>query len=453
VGRDKLRRYVEVAALGAGEFAEVFKHEDRVSGAAVAIKRLKKDVFRSGINLGAIKEVQALQELRHPNVLPLLDVFTYGDRVYLVLELAAADLTAVVRDRTVALSEADVKGFMLQLLRGLAHLHGSHFMHRDVKPDNLLITASGAVKLGDFGHATRFPGVDDWMYHEVVTLWYRAPELLMGATYYGPAVDMWSAGCIMAELLLRQPLFPGTETATDQLAQIVRLMGNPVDSAPPMPPAELLAPPPPARRLGEPTTAAPAAAGGAGGLATARPLVAPPRVAEPSLAARIVAPAAAAASDSTAGASATAAAAGGSGSGGGGRGGAPRTVTGAPDPHWPGVSSLPGYKTFEPREPQPWRTIFPAMVASAAALDLLSNLLVYDPAKRLTAAEALRHSWFSSLPLPTPSDRLPLPAKARAGRAKRSIFKLPPAPPPIAAAAAAAAAARGAAGPAAGRRA
>jgi cyclin-dependent kinase 7 len=235
VGREALRRYRQVTFLGKGAFAEVYEHADGASGGArVAIKRVLKDAYRSGVNLGAIKELQALCEARglrgHPNVLALLDAFPYGDRMHLVLEFAVTDLTAVLREPSLRLNEAHAKGWALQLLAGLTYLHRTHVLHRDLKPDNVLVTSDGVLKIADFGHATRFPGVGDGLHHRVVTVWYRAPELLLGARVFGPALDVWCCGWIRAELVLKRPLLPG-RTEAEQLELIFRLLGTPTDAA------------------------------------------------------------------------------------------------------------------------------------------------------------------------------------------------------------------------------
>jgi cyclin-dependent kinase 7 len=295
----------------------------------------------------------------------LYDVFPYGECLHLVLEYCVGDLTHVIRNRNVVLTEAHVKGYFRQILSAIAFCHACRLMHRDIKPDNVLLSPQGEVKLADFGHAARFPGVDDALFPRVVTLWYRAPELLAGARYYGPAIDIWAAGCVLGELLLRQPLFPGRETERDQLAQIFRLLGTPVDT-------ELDAPgPAPPRQGAQPGSVA---------VAVVQPPPPPPPTAHADLS--------------------TGALPG------------PFSATAAASPAWPGCTALPGWADYEARPPQPWRTIFPSTVASDGALDLLSRMLVYDPASRISAADALRHPWFSMAPAPAPPESLPLPTSA-----------------------------------------
>jgi len=153
-----------------------------------------------------------MQELKHRNVVQLYDVFPHLDRVYMVLERCVTDLNKLVLDGSVLLTEAHIKSIAKQMLAGMEYVHGRGFMHRDLKPENILIAHDGTVKVADFGHAAPVavsPGRDGRQHHVVVTLWYRAPELLLGARHYGPAVDMWAIGCILGELLLRSALFPG----------------------------------------------------------------------------------------------------------------------------------------------------------------------------------------------------------------------------------------------------
>lgn len=364
-GRDRLQKYKYVCFLGKGGFAEVAKYIDTETGREIAIKSINKQNYRSGANLGAIKELQAMQEVHHENVLCLYDAFPYGDRVHLCLEYCATDLSQLIRDRSVQLSEANVKCLMQQMLRGTAAVHSCGFMHRDLKPDNMLITSHGIVKLADFGHAAPFPSADQPMFHRVVTLWYRAPELLLHCGWYGPAIDSWSIGCILAELVLRQPLFPAQPARPEleereQLAQIYRLLGTPVDSA----------------SEAEAAAAALAACGLEVEAAVLQSQTASSAAASTAESSTAVSP-------------------------------APRALM-SNCPVWPGCSSLPGYAEFEPRTPQPWRLILPGV--SEVARDLLSQLLVFDPLRRLTPAQALEHRWFKEQPLPCEPSMIPLPS-------------------------------------------
>ncbi len=360
-GRAKLQGYTLLHHLGSGRFAEVSAYRCERSGRQVAIKKVSREAHRGGINLGALKELQVLQELSaHPNLVSLLDVFAFGERMHLVLELCDFSLDSVARDTRVALPEAAVKGIMQQLLQGLAHVHGRRFMHRDIKPENVLVAGGGVCKLADFGlaaatapSAAAAPASSSPapLHHAVVTLWYRAPELLMRSATHGAAVDMWSMGCLLAELLLRAPIFPGCpsgagEEEAAQLAAIARLLGAPVDP---------LADAPAARR-------ALAASG----------------LRQCDLEAML-----------------------------GGQ--APGRGLSAPMPIWPGCAALPGMPGMpEGLSPQPWRTMHPALAAaSSACVDLLSRLLVWDPLLRLTVGEALAHPWFTSTPLPAHPRDLP----------------------------------------------
>lgn len=241
-GRARSLLYPRKAFLGRGGFAEVHLC-DSPDGTEVALKSVSRAARSGGVNLAAVKELQALQEVQgHPNVVRLLDAFAFGDRVHLVLEHCATNLAAIARDPATALPERAVRGHMVQVLRGLAHVHACGLMHRDLKPDNVLVTAGGGVRLADFGHAARIPGaagVEAAALHpRVVSLWWRAPELLLRAPSHGPAVDVWSVGTLLGELLIRAPLFPsapppGEAEEVAQWAAVVRVMGSPVDTAAP----------------------------------------------------------------------------------------------------------------------------------------------------------------------------------------------------------------------------
>lgn len=177
----------------------------------------------------ALREVKLLRELRHPNLLRLLDVWPSRRGLSLVYDFMETDLDRVIRDRSLLLSGADVKAYMLMVLAALAHCHASRVVHRDVKPDNFLVASSGALKLADFGLARAIGSPDRPYTHQVFARWYRAPELLYGSTCYGTGVDVWAAGCIFAELMLRRPWFPA-ESDVGVLTKIFAALGTPRDT-------------------------------------------------------------------------------------------------------------------------------------------------------------------------------------------------------------------------------
>ncbi|TGZ74121.1 hypothetical protein CRM22_001117 [Opisthorchis felineus] len=229
----KNARYEKVCYLGEGQFATVFLARDlNRSGHLVAIKKVKAGprwVVEDGMNLSAIREVKALKELDHPNVLTVLDVFSHDRCICMVFDFMASDLEALVHDYTVVLVPAHIKALSLQLLRGVEYLHASWILHRDLKPNNLFLSSQGKVKIGDFGLARQFAcSPTRPMTHQVATRWYRAPELFYGCTQYGVAIDLWAVGCIIAEFLLRAPLFPGDCDLT-QLSKIYEITGTPAD--------------------------------------------------------------------------------------------------------------------------------------------------------------------------------------------------------------------------------
>lgn len=146
----------------------------------------------------------------------------------MVLEYCITDLEEVIRDRSIILTPAEVKCCMFMILRGVEACHNTWTLHRDLKPSNILVGADGNLKLGDFGLARIHASPKCRLTHQVITRWYRPPELLFAAKKYGPAVDMWSVGCIFAELMLRMPYLPG-DSDIDQLAKIFQARGTPKD--------------------------------------------------------------------------------------------------------------------------------------------------------------------------------------------------------------------------------
>lgn len=169
-----------------------------------------------------------MKELKHENIVSLHDVIHTENKLMLVFEYMDKDLKKYMESRGDhgRLDHLTIKSFMQQLLRGIAFCHENRVLHRDLKPQNLLINSKGQLKLADFGLARAFGIPVNTFSNEVVTLWYRAPDVLLGSRTYNTSIDIWSAGCIMAEMYSGRPLFPGT-TNEDQLLKIFRLMGTP----------------------------------------------------------------------------------------------------------------------------------------------------------------------------------------------------------------------------------
>lgn len=169
-----------------------------------------------------------MKELKHENIVRLHDVIHTENKLMLVFEHMDKDLKKYMDSRgdRGMLDPVTIKSFMYQLLLGIAFCHDNRVLHRDLKPQNLLINAKGQLKLADFGLARAFGIPVNTFSNEVVTLWYRAPDVLLGSRTYNTSIDIWSAGCIMAEMYTGRPLFPGT-TNEDQLQKIFRLMGTP----------------------------------------------------------------------------------------------------------------------------------------------------------------------------------------------------------------------------------
>lgn len=169
-----------------------------------------------------------MKELKHENIVSLHDVIHTENKLMLVFEYMDKDLKKFMDSRNTGgqLDFVTIKSFMYQLLQGIAFCHENRVLHRDLKPQNLLINNKGELKLADFGLARAFGIPVNTFSNEVVTLWYRAPDVLLGSRTYNTSIDIWSAGCIMAEMYTGRPLFPGT-TNEDQLQKIFRLMGTP----------------------------------------------------------------------------------------------------------------------------------------------------------------------------------------------------------------------------------
>ncbi|ETW07863.1 CMGC/CDK protein kinase [Aphanomyces invadans] len=291
-----MERYQKLEKVGEGTYGVVYKAKDRVTGEVIALKKIRLEAEDEGIPSTAIREISLLKELQHCNIVRLYNIVHTERKLTLVFEYLDQDLKKYLDVCERGLEKPILKSFLYQLLRGIAYCHQHRVLHRDLKPQNLLINREGELKLADFGLARAF-GIPVRSYtHEVVTLWYRSPDVLMGSRKYSTPVDIWSIGCIFAEMSNGGPLFAGTSEA-DQLDRIFRLLGTPSLDI------------------------------------------------------------------------------------------------------YPGLVDLPEYKPDFPVYPSPASLAHLVPTLDDDGLDLFQQMLQYDPAKRITAADALKHPYFTDLPL------------------------------------------------------
>jgi len=290
-----MEKYSKIDKVGEGTYGLVYKARNLETNEIVALKRIRLDSIDEGVPCTAIREISLLKELVHPHIVRLYDVIYTERKLTLVFEFLDQDLKKYM-DFCRQLPPETIKMFMQHLLDGIAFCHEHRVLHRDLKPQNLLINKRGELKLADFGLARAFGIPVRTFSHEVVTLWYRAPDVLLGSTKYSTQIDMWSAGCIFAEMATGRPLFPGPN-AKEQIETVFKVMGT-------------------------------------------------------------------------------------------------------PDPNvWPGVRELPEYRDDWPIHPaRPASEVLRSSeaVLGRDGLDLLDQLLQYDPAKRISAENALRHSYFKT---------------------------------------------------------
>jgi len=293
--------YIQLEKLGEGTYATVFKGRSRTTNEIVALKEIHLDA-EEGTPSTAIREISLMKELKHVNIVRLHDVIHTETKLVLIFEYCEQDLKKYMDqhgDRG-ALDPNTVRSFMYQLLKGTAFCHENQVLHRDLKPQNLLINRKGELKLGDFGLARAFGVPVNTFSNEVVTLWYRAPDVLLGSRTYSTSIDVWSCGCIFAEMISGVPLFRGRDNQ-DQLLHIMRIIGTPSDAQ--------------FQKMFKETP----------------------------------------------------------------------EITLKPYPRYPKM---------------PFQQVLPK--ASPQAVDLLERLLKFDPAERISAAEALSHPYFTSVTTPTP---------------------------------------------------
>ncbi len=326
-GCRSVESYERLNHIQEGTYGVVFRARERATGRIMALKKVKMEAEKEGFPLTSLREINILLSFRHPNIVNVTEVVVGNslDSVFMVMEFMEHDLRSLLDDMRAPYAISEVKCLMLQLLSGVAYLHANWVLHRDLKTSNILVNNRGELKICDFGMARQYGSPLRPYTHMVVTLWYRAPELLLGVTTYSTAVDMWSVGCIMAELLAKEPLLSG-RSEIEQIDKVFKLLGTPTDRV------------------------------------------------------------------------------------------------------WPGFTELPLVKKVKFVQ-QPYNNLrnrFPARSADGRAalsdkgFDLLNRLLAYDPARRISAEEALSHPWFEELPPPKERALMPtMPTRADGGAATR----------------------------------
>ncbi|XP_036322855.1 cyclin-dependent kinase 20 [Rhagoletis pomonella] len=287
-------RYKMLEKIGEGVHGYVFKAIDLQRQKHVAIKKIALKNKFGNISLNTLREIKTLQLCQSKYIVSIIDIYPDLTGLALVLEYMPETLYGKLRNEVNPLNRQQIRQYTQMMLKGIEYLHSIGIMHRDIKPANLLISEDESLKIADFGLARLyFQKEENKLYSpQVSTRWYRAPEILWGSQKYSPAVDMWAAGCVFAEMLRGVPLFSGS-TDIEQLALVIRTLGSP--------------------RLNE----------------------------------------------------------------------------------WPELTSLPDYNKI--RFPNAigvhWDNLFPSCT-QAVEINLVSNLVVYNPKNRLTASEALNHDYF-----------------------------------------------------------
>ncbi|XP_054152927.1 cyclin-dependent kinase 10-like [Oppia nitens] len=214
--------------IGEGTYGIVYRARDTRTDEIVAIKRMRMDREREGLPVSGLREINLLLNLRHDNVVQLKEVVVGKslESIFLVMEYCEQDLASLLDNMNTPFTESQVKCILMQLFYGLVYLHKNFIVHRDLKVSNLLLTDCGQLKIADFGLARKYGLKNIPMTPRVVTLWYRAPELLFQSNVQTTAIDMWAAGCILGELLLHKPLLPG-RSEINQIELIVDFLGTP----------------------------------------------------------------------------------------------------------------------------------------------------------------------------------------------------------------------------------
>ena len=216
------------SVIGAGTYGKVFKAIHVYTEQKVALKKIRMEGEKDGFPVTAVREIKLLQHLRSDNVVSLLEVMVERNECFMVFEYLSHDLTGLINHPTFALTAAHKKDLAKQMFAGLNYLHHRGILHRDIKAANILISNRGQLKYADFGLARFFSKSRQADYtNRVITIWYRPPELLLGETRYGPAVDVWSAACVYVEMFTKKAVFPGEGGEISQLDKLYNSLGTP----------------------------------------------------------------------------------------------------------------------------------------------------------------------------------------------------------------------------------
>lgn len=223
-----MERYQRISKIGEGTYGVVYKARDKLTNDIVAVKKIRLDHEDEGIPSTAVREISLLKTLNHPNVVGLREVVSGENKLQLIFDFVDCDLKRYMDG--IVLGEESVKAIIYQLLLSLEYCHANRIIHRDLKPQNILVERDTLnIKLADFGLARVFKQPAKEYTHEIITLWYRSPEVLLGTEIYYPTVDTWSVGCIFYEIAHKKCLFCG-DSEIDQIFKIFRVLGTPNES-------------------------------------------------------------------------------------------------------------------------------------------------------------------------------------------------------------------------------
>ncbi|XP_075400310.1 cyclin-dependent kinase-like 2 isoform X2 [Tenrec ecaudatus] len=220
-----MEKYENLGLVGEGSYGMVMKCRNKDTGRIVAIKKFLESDDDKMVKKIAMREIKLLKQLRHENLVNLLEVCKKKKRWYLVFEFVDHTILDDLELFPNGLDHETVKKYLFQIINGIGFCHSHNIIHRDIKPENILVSQSGVVKLCDFGFARTLAAPGEVYTDYVATRWYRAPELLVGDVKYGKAVDVWAVGCLVTEMLMGEPLFPG-DSDIDQLYHIMTCLGN-----------------------------------------------------------------------------------------------------------------------------------------------------------------------------------------------------------------------------------